>query len=189
MPYDGSGSYSAPASSWNPAVDGTDIDSSDWAALLADIDTALSTCMLKDGQQTATAVIPFALGITLAGGSTLAKYVTGSFTCTGTGFSVDPTGTAYYTVIGNVVTVDYPALTGTSDATTFTITGQPAAIQPTTAKDGTTRTQDNGAAYVAASYAIGTNGVVTLAANADGGAFTASGTKATGKFTVVYTLN
>lgn len=57
MPFSG-GVYSAPSSSWNPAVDDTDIDASDWASLLADMSTALSTCLLKDGSQTVTANIP-----------------------------------------------------------------------------------------------------------------------------------
>lgn len=58
MPFNGSGAYSAPASSWNPATDGTVINSTDWTALLADITTALSTAVLKDGTQTITANLP-----------------------------------------------------------------------------------------------------------------------------------
>lgn len=55
MPFNGSGSYSAPASTWNPAVTSTTINSTDWTALLADFTTAFSLCMTKDGQQTPTA--------------------------------------------------------------------------------------------------------------------------------------
>ncbi len=62
-PFNGSGIYAGPASSWNPAVDTVVINSTDWNALLADVTTALSTGLLKDGTQTATAVIPFALGL------------------------------------------------------------------------------------------------------------------------------
>lgn len=58
MPLNGSGSYSAPASSWNPAVTNTTINSTDWAALLADMSTALSTAIYKDGQQVPTANLP-----------------------------------------------------------------------------------------------------------------------------------
>lgn len=58
MPLNGSGTYAAPASSFNPAVSNTAISSTDWAALLADIATALSTAMYKDGQATPTANIP-----------------------------------------------------------------------------------------------------------------------------------
>lgn len=35
------GAYSAPSNTWNPAVDGTVLSSADWAALLADMSTAL----------------------------------------------------------------------------------------------------------------------------------------------------
>ncbi len=58
MPLNGSGSYSSPASTWNPAVSNTTINSTDWAALLADLSTALSTAMYKDGQATPTANLP-----------------------------------------------------------------------------------------------------------------------------------
>jgi hypothetical protein len=50
MPLNGSGTYAAPASSFNPAVTTTTVNSTDWAALLADITTALSTALYKDGQ-------------------------------------------------------------------------------------------------------------------------------------------
>lgn len=57
MPFNGSGTYAAPGSTFNPAVATTTISATDWNALLADLTTALSTCMLKDGQQTPTANI------------------------------------------------------------------------------------------------------------------------------------
>lgn len=58
MPFNGSGSYSAPSSSWNPAVGGTTISSTDWNSLLTDLETALSTVITKDGQTTITANLP-----------------------------------------------------------------------------------------------------------------------------------
>lgn len=58
MPYNGSGTYAAPASSFNPAVATTTINSTDWAALLADLTTALSTAICKDGQSVPTANLP-----------------------------------------------------------------------------------------------------------------------------------
>jgi len=62
MPYS-SGSYSFVVNSWNPAVAATNISAADWNAQATDLATALSTCMLKDGTQTATALVPFAQGI------------------------------------------------------------------------------------------------------------------------------
>ena len=53
-----------------------------------------------------------------------------TFTATCTGFTAAVTGTASYVLIGGVVVLFLPELTGTSNATTFTITGLPAAITP-----------------------------------------------------------
>lgn len=68
MSRNGSGTYSAPSNSWNPAVDATDIDSSDWMALLADLSSALTTSIASDGQTTCSALIPFAAGLSYPGG-------------------------------------------------------------------------------------------------------------------------
>lgn len=58
MPYDGNGNYVAPSNSWNPAVGGTTIDSSDWNSTQSDYETALSSVITKDGQTTITANLP-----------------------------------------------------------------------------------------------------------------------------------
>lgn len=70
MPFS-AGSYSFVANSWNPAVGATNISAADWNAQVTDLSTALSTCLLKDGTQTATASIPFAAGITVASGNAI----------------------------------------------------------------------------------------------------------------------
>ncbi len=80
MPFNGSGVYAAPASSFNPAVADTEIDEVDWMALLADLSTALTNCVTKDGQTTATERVPFAEGITLSGGNNLDTYTTNAIT-------------------------------------------------------------------------------------------------------------
>jgi hypothetical protein len=59
----------------------------------------------------------------------------GTFTITGNGFSSNPTGTATWSrsgPSGGMVTINVPALLATSNATTFTLTGIPSAIQPAT---------------------------------------------------------
>lgn len=58
MPFNGAGTFVPPSSTFNPAVPATDIDASDWNALLADLATGLSTTITKDGQTTPTANIP-----------------------------------------------------------------------------------------------------------------------------------
>lgn len=63
MPFNGSGTYSLPSNSFNPAVATTTIDPNAWNGTATDFATAFSTCLLKDGTQTATASIPFAAGI------------------------------------------------------------------------------------------------------------------------------
>jgi hypothetical protein len=44
-----SGTYSAPVNSWNPAVEGTTIDESDWNATLTDFSTALTESVYTAG--------------------------------------------------------------------------------------------------------------------------------------------
>ena len=63
MPRNGSGGYTLPSGSWNPAVTGTTVDPTDWNAVAADFETAMSDSIARDGQTTTTAVIPFASGI------------------------------------------------------------------------------------------------------------------------------
>jgi hypothetical protein len=53
----------------------------------------------------------------------------GSFTFTATGMSTTPTGTGFWVRLGNMVLLLLPAITGTSNANTFTYTGLPAEIQ------------------------------------------------------------
>ena len=66
------------------------------------------------------------------GTAALTSYEEGTFTLTATGFSSAVTGTARYVRIGKLVTVQVPLLSGTSNATTFTITGLPVALQNNT---------------------------------------------------------
>lgn len=104
-----------------------------------------------------------------------------TFTVTGTGFTVNPTGTASYIIVGQSATVFIPDLSGTSNATTFTLTGIPAAIQPATIVTafGGIGVTDNGAngsiGYIQVNAASGTWDVFI---NANFGTWTASGTKA-----------
>ena len=54
----------------------------------------------------------------------------GSFTGTLTGCTTSPTGTFYYSIANNVVTLSIPRLTGTSNTTSCTITGISAEATP-----------------------------------------------------------
>lgn len=50
MPRNGSGAYGAPASTWNPPVNGVNASASDWALLLDDLAAALTGSLAADGQ-------------------------------------------------------------------------------------------------------------------------------------------
>lgn len=82
MPFS-SGTYTAPVSSWNPAVAATDIDVTDWAALLSDISTALSTAICKDGQTTTTGLITFAQGANVSLATDASSTTTGALKTAG----------------------------------------------------------------------------------------------------------
>jgi hypothetical protein len=75
------------------------------------------------------------------------SYDEGTFTATATGMTTTVSGTATYVKIGRQVTLMLPDLTGTSNATTFTVTGLPAPLLPASSP-GTARvatlTQDTG---------------------------------------------
>lgn len=64
-PYNGSGVYELPSNTFNPAVANTEIDADDWNTSAADLETALSSVITKDGQTITTASIPFAAGVTI----------------------------------------------------------------------------------------------------------------------------
>lgn len=103
--------------------------------------------------------------------------VRGSFVGTLTGVSGGPvTSTLPYDISGRSVTLYHPQLSGTSDATTKTITGAPAAITPSVQQHFTVRVHDNGGSAVWGTGRVETSGVITLFPVAAGGNWTASGT-------------
>jgi hypothetical protein len=119
----------------------------------------------------------------------------GSFTATGTGFTANPTGTAHYAVSGNVVTLTIPALTGTSNAITFTITGLPAGIQPARAQvlpcpwSASENNSVTGATQVDFSLAASSGTITVLVAGSSAG-FSASNTKGlVSQVVLTYLLN
>ena len=59
MPFNGSGTFNSPPSTFNPAVLGSPADTNDWNAHRADIDAGLTNVITRDGQSPATANIPF----------------------------------------------------------------------------------------------------------------------------------
>jgi hypothetical protein len=108
--------------------------------------------------------------------NTLDDYEEGSFTFTGTGFTTSPTKTAYYTKIGNQVTVTLPDITGTSNTTLMTITGLPAALRANAAYVSFLLVYNASVTYTGHIYG-GHDTAVQIFWNATESAFTDSGVK------------
>lgn len=112
---------------------------------------------------------------------------TGSFTATLTGVNATVTGTAYYSIQNGCVVLDLPGLSGTSNTTACTITGIPAAIQPSSGKTFAALISNNGTSQI--NYMQLSAGTITLFNNFSS-TFTNTGTKGlTGGASVSYTLN
>lgn len=109
-----------------------------------------------------------------------------SFTATLTGCTTSPTGSVTYTVNGDLVTLQIPAITGTSNTTAATLTGMPTAIRPIYAGTQTIIgvAQDNGIEAISRMQ-ISTGGVITLNYGVSA-TFTNSGTKGVGACSVTY---
>lgn len=73
-------------------------------------------------------------GLGAGGLANLANYVAGTFTVTLTGVDAVVTATAAYVLIGNMVILYLPTLSGTSNSTSKGISGIPAAIRPANAQ-------------------------------------------------------
>lgn len=160
-------------------------------------------CKFTAGANLLIEGIPSGSTVTMAAGATvkiravtttqfkMTYSVSGTFTATGTGFSGTPPAiTARYTVVNGCVSLFMPSsIGGTSNATTFTITGLPAAIAPVISapRTGTLEAQNNTA--VARAVASINGNIITLFCNGWNGAWTASGTKALYSEELRYTLN
>jgi len=59
MARNGSGTYSPPTNSWNPAINGAAATAADWQAVLNDVSSALTQSVSKDGQTAMTGNLPF----------------------------------------------------------------------------------------------------------------------------------
>lgn len=115
-------------------------------------------------------------------------YTTGTFTMTGTGFvDPDPAVAARWVKLGALVALYIPSISGTSDATTFTLTGLPAGLTPLRQSFHVVRITDNGTTalgYIFLNVSSTILQVFTLGA----GTWTASGTKQLFASFITYTL-
>jgi hypothetical protein len=150
VPRNGSGTYSLPASSWNPATTGTTIESTAANTTLTDLASALTQSLSKDGQTTPTGNLPmggfkltgladggssadsmaYGQGAKLAGGNTFtgAQVINGAVSLSG---DLSVTGTVIFTSgtisVGNLTVTSVASIaslnvTGTTNANILNVT-------------------------------------------------------------------
>jgi len=159
-----------------PVVTGTTISSTAFNALTADLATGLTTCVLKDGTQTTTAIVPFAAGINVTS-TTSSFYKTDTQATTVTGYASDPSITLAITKIGNRVFLTIPTFTGTSDSTGKALADVlAAAYRPTAAHEFYITATDNGGTPAGGVCRITTGGAVSFYPTPAAGNWTGSGT-------------
>jgi hypothetical protein len=126
---------------------------------------------------------------TLQGGSQAAKVtcnsgggtdteLLGTFTGTLTGVVGTVTGSVKYTRNGNIVTLSFPTISGTSNSTGLTVTGLPTSLQTgySDGARGSAIVTDSGAA-AQGQLAVDTSGTITFYKGVASAGFTAAGTK------------
>lgn len=117
---------------------------------------------------------------------------TATFTITGTGFAVNPTGTARYVLIEDFVLLFLPELTGTSNAATFTLTGLPAVITPTrTSNHVVVLTDGQGGAtdaYGLLRLTASSSTITMISPTTSDGSWTTTGTKTLYATSIPYSL-
>jgi hypothetical protein len=96
-----------------------------------------------------------------------------------------PTGTVEYRTQGDIVVLEIPVITATSNSTSCTITGVPAAIRPTESQAiMNVVTKDNGVEAFSRMF-VETDGTITLHYGL-AAVFTGSGTKGISACVVTY---
>lgn len=121
--------------------------------------------------------------------NTLDYYQEGTFTATGVGFDgTAPTATWSYVRCGKMVAIAITEISGTSNATTFTVTGLPSDLIPSGYRAMPVRVKDNGGGQQWGEIVIGADGSVTFSLTPAGGAFTNSGTKAVSITSINYII-
>jgi len=120
----------------------------------------------------------------------LDAYEEGTVTLTATGMTTSPAMAADFTLIGNNVTLHLEDLQGISNTTSFTLTGIPTRLRPTSNRTFLVRTINNGGSVAITVAFIDSSGVVNIFNNLTkaAGSWTASGDKRILAQTLSYTL-
>jgi hypothetical protein len=133
----------------------------------------------------------------VTGNVTAANITSGTFTATLTGMTTTVTATAKYTIAGNIVVIGIPTTTGTSNAATFSITGLPSSLQPSSLTQTAYFDSENaGAGALAQAVVTPGSATISFGIGAISGSFleftasgwTPSGTKGLIDFSITYQL-
>ena len=111
---------------------------------------------------------------------------TGSFTATLTGCTTSPTGTCFYTKVGNVVALELPLVNGTSNTTDASLTGLPERLRMQSASVNAFCLLVDNSISISGTISISTSTAMTLAI--PNALFTASGTKGVARTFVTYRI-
>ena len=117
---------------------------------------------------------------------------TGTFTASGVGFTTTPTSTCTWFRVGNLVILAIGGMSGTSNSTSFSLSGLPGPIQPGTVTQLLPVVADvnNGVTELAAQLQItALSSTITILRNVVTAGWTASGTKSLNTCTIAYLLN
>jgi hypothetical protein len=113
---------------------------------------------------------------------------TGTFVVSTTGLTATMQVTAHYARSGNIVVLYVPSVSGTSNSTSFTLTGLPAGLTPLVSQGfAAIIGQDNGALFAGHARVLST-GVIQFLRNISATGFTNSGTKGSDHLNVAYIL-
>lgn len=113
----------------------------------------------------------------------------GTHTSDVAGYAADPSIAFTFSRVGQLVTIRFPLITGTSDATTKNlVTALPEALRPLTTQNCLIIASDNGGADVIAECIVGTDGDIDFFTDTNGAAWTASGVALVRAGTISYNL-
>lgn len=112
----------------------------------------------------------------------------GTFVLTATGLTTTVQVTAHYARSGSIVVLYIPPVSGTSNATTYTLTGLPAALKPANDQGFIPVIVQNNGTLAHGYMRVLTTGVIQFLHNFSGSGFTASGLKGSDHLNASYIL-
>lgn len=115
--------------------------------------------------------------------------IVSSYTGTLTGLTTSPTANVEYSISNNIASITiFTGVTGTSNASTLTITGAPGCLIPFESRSCLTRVIDNGTTYIGNVAISSSDASLIFSKDVGVNAFTTSGTKGIPSITFTYPI-